>query len=181
MTDDAGADPMTADGTPAPQVGDTITTAEALDALPVGSGFVDKFGDLGLVDEPRRVQYAQTAHLSTAYVAGHYLPATVLFRPDAPQPTDDPAVVRVVARLLALGSDITPDMQALANRGKWQALWTNLRNDLRAAVSDLRAALAAAGAVEAEPCPSCGSTPSRTTTARVGTGARARGSATAPR
>lgn len=74
---------MTADGTPAPQVGDTITTAEALDALPVGSGFVDKFGDLGLVDEPRRVQYAQTAHLSTAYVAGHYLPATVLFRPDA--------------------------------------------------------------------------------------------------
>lgn len=60
--------------------------------------------------------------------------------------TTDDAAVRAIARLLSLGSDVTPDMEALAGDGKWRVLWINLRADLRDAVEDLRAALAAAGA-----------------------------------
>lgn len=143
---------MTADGTYRP--GARVTTAAEMDALPIGS--VVRNDSRAIVAE--RISDVHGAVIGNSrpfpwldhWSAGSRL--TVLFRPDAPQPapTDDPAVVQVVARILALGSDITPDMEALANGGKWQALWTNLRNDLRAAVSDLRAALAAAGAGEAQ-------------------------------
>jgi hypothetical protein len=91
---------MTPDGTnPTPRVGETITTAAELDALPVGSVVLDPHG--------RAFQKRPTfgpegaAWFATASTEGHSVcarPARVLFRPDAPQPApaDDDAVERAV-------------------------------------------------------------------------------------
>ena len=68
----------------------TINTAAELEALPVGSGLIDKYGDLGLIDNiigiegQRVVQYAETGPMALEYVAKHYLPATVVHDPSAP-------------------------------------------------------------------------------------------------
>lgn len=40
----------------------------------------------------------------------------------------------VIERVRALATDITPEMQTLADKGRFRALWVNLRTDLRAAL-----------------------------------------------
>ena len=76
---------MTATDQPTPQVGDTITTVEQLDALPVGSALLRVDGQ-GIAILQRSV------HTGRWYLAGAIepveprLPATVLYRPDAPHP-----------------------------------------------------------------------------------------------
>lgn len=57
--------------------GGPILTPADLGALPEGSTIRDKHGDVGVI---RRgyVHYPETAPLTFAYVAGHYLPATCM-------------------------------------------------------------------------------------------------------
>ena len=62
-----------------------ITTAEELDALPVGTRYRDRMGDVGTIVRPGIVSYPETADVTTRYAA-RYLPATVLYRPDTPAP-----------------------------------------------------------------------------------------------
>lgn len=59
---------------------DTVNSVEELEALPPCSVIVDKHGDAGLI-EYGHVKFAETAKLPMAYVAKHYLPATVIYRP----------------------------------------------------------------------------------------------------
>lgn len=73
----------------------SITTAAELEALPVGSGIVDKHGDLGLIDRVNReivVQYAQAGLVSLAN-AKRYLPATVVHDPSEARTESTPAQV----------------------------------------------------------------------------------------
>ncbi|WP_102508140.1 hypothetical protein [Sanguibacter massiliensis] len=73
----------------------TITDPSELEALPVGSGIVDKHGDLGLIDRVNReivVQYAQAGLVSLAN-AKRYLPATVVHDPSEARTESTPAQV----------------------------------------------------------------------------------------
>lgn len=60
-----------------PTIGSAICTLEDLDALPVGTRFQDRMGDVGEVVAPGTVRYPETADVTTTYAA-RYLPAMVL-------------------------------------------------------------------------------------------------------
>lgn len=57
-----------------------VTSVEQLKALPIGSVILDGGGDAGII-EPGAILFAETNPLSPEYVAKHYLPARVLYRP----------------------------------------------------------------------------------------------------
>ena len=61
-----------------------ITTAAELDALPVGSRVLDRFGDVGQHCEQGVWSCPETVDLTSRYLAGHYGPFRVLYRPDRP-------------------------------------------------------------------------------------------------
>ncbi len=125
---------MTADGT-------QITTAAELDALPVGSVVRDNVGDAGLVDEPGMIRYAEAIGMVSAYVVKHYAPLTVLYRPDAPQPTPVPAdAVERAARAMF-------DVKSDGGDEAWDEVHPNVQEHYLALA---RAALAPARAGEAE-------------------------------
>ncbi len=63
-------------------INEPITAAEGLEALPERSVFRDRHDDVGVV-HLGQVWYPDTAPLSFEYVAKHYFPAVVLYRPDA--------------------------------------------------------------------------------------------------
>lgn len=96
---------------PTPRVGDTITTAAQLDALPVGTVVVE--GDHTTPDEGQIFGITTIPGVFHRFpdgwyvVAGHgardleeerALPATVLYRPDAPHPAPDGDAVERAAR-----------------------------------------------------------------------------------
>lgn len=89
---------MTADDQPTPRVGDTITTAAGLDALPVGSVVLDRFGDEATRQPTRLWAYPETAHQTSAYLAKHFAPLEVLHLPGAPQPAPTTDAVERAAR-----------------------------------------------------------------------------------
>lgn len=105
LPDPADMLPVTPAGTPAPQVGGTVSTTAGLDALPDGSVGQDGIGNvfhLGRLNDDGEREWGITGldgSYDTEFVAEH-LPLTVLFRPDAPQPalTDD--VVERAARAI---------------------------------------------------------------------------------
>lgn len=74
-----------------PRVGDQITSAEDLDALPVGSVVVDRMHDAALHLFVGQWQYAESQLVQQTYAA-RYAPFTVLYVPgEQPRPsvTDD--------------------------------------------------------------------------------------------
>lgn len=80
---------MTAAGTPAPQVGDTISTAEALDALPVGSVVLTSRGRAWIASADIGLGIIWSDGMGSSLGSqglSNRAPLTVLFRPDAPQP-----------------------------------------------------------------------------------------------
>lgn len=92
LPDSADLLPVTAAGTPTPRTGETITTAAELDALPVGSVVLAAIGR-----QDSRVTYELALQRlydgdwyrpgrARSADPGYIVPATVLFRPDAPQP-----------------------------------------------------------------------------------------------
>lgn len=72
-----------------------ITTLTELEALPVDSAILDSSGDVGIVGS-KDVTYRETAPMALFYVAKHYLPARVLYRPDRPVPTTAEAAEGIV-------------------------------------------------------------------------------------
>lgn len=67
--------------------GEQITTLAELEALPSNSVILDSMGDPGLVGL-EGVTYRESTLLPLYYVATHYLPDRVLYRPDAPSPAE---------------------------------------------------------------------------------------------
>ena len=57
-----------------------VISVEELKALPIGSVILDGGGDAGII-EPGAILFAETNPLSPEYVAKHYLPARVLYKP----------------------------------------------------------------------------------------------------
>lgn len=57
-----------------------VNSVEELKALPIGSVILDGGGDAGII-EPGAILFTETNPLSPEYVAKHYLPARVLYRP----------------------------------------------------------------------------------------------------
>lgn len=58
-----------------------VTSVEELRALPIGSVIIDGDGDAGIL-EPETIAFGETRPLPYPYVAKHYLPARVLYRPE---------------------------------------------------------------------------------------------------
>ena len=152
---------MTADGTPTPRTGDTITSVEALDALPVGLVLRTVRGYLTeIVLDDRGRRYVR-ATPDTGGDGGWYthservldmLPLTVLFRPDAPQPAVAGDAVERVLRAVEAA------IREMLNRYRP----IDVADEIAQPDSPFRAALAAAGAGEAAPvhtgrenCPTC--------------------------
>lgn len=75
---------------PTPRVGDTITTAEQLDALPVGSVVADADDTAWQVDLHEMWHHTgyEGPQMSDR-MAEHYGPLTVLYRPDAPHRAEE--------------------------------------------------------------------------------------------
>lgn len=71
--------------------GEQITTLADLMALPSNSVILDSMGDPGLVGL-EGVTYRESSVWPLDYVAKYFLPATVLYRPDA-EPVPSPAEV----------------------------------------------------------------------------------------
>lgn len=135
--------PVTADGTHrSARAGVVVSIAAELDALPVGTPLWcsdDRIREVMLSNGRVALRGFDGGHeVMTSRIAS-LLPATLLFRPDAPQPaTTDDAVERA-----ARAWHQEAERQSECLMGEWDALYPD---DRARALQRMRAALAAAGA-----------------------------------
>ena len=128
-------------------VEERITTAGTLDALPVGSRYLDRFGDVGEIVAPGMVRYPETADLTTAYAA-RFLPGTVTYRPDAPvaTPEADSSIGAAVLDAIRASAEYrmhehwetTTDIEALRDALRWQGQVTKAQGQRLAALAAAR-------------------------------------------
>jgi hypothetical protein len=160
---------VTAADQPTPRVGDTITTAAGLDALPVHSVLAVEGGAVAVCDQtfprlPGESFWRVTSHgrrERSPYLLGISHQWTILYLPGAPQPAPTADAVERAARaavdaVARLGVDADPEHDG----DPW---WSGYRQAQRECIADLAhlgdalsAALAAARAGYTEPPCYCG-------------------------